>query len=141
MVLRLLRYPKQPDPVPEDLFGSAPHSDYGALTILAQDGVGGLEVKTPDGRWIEAAPEAGCLVLNTGDMMRRWSNNLLLSTPHRVVNRSGRTRYSIPFFLSPDMDATIEPLSQFVNQHNPPHYSPVNFGEYLNTKLRNNYNY
>ena len=94
--LRLLHYPTQPEEI--GLFGSAPHTDYGYITLLAQDQVGGLEVRNKADEWIAAPPIADTFVMNVGDILARWTNDRFVSTPHRVINRSGRERYSQPFF-------------------------------------------
>ena len=137
--LRLLHYPPQrPDP---DLYGSAPHIDYGAITILAQDDVGGLQVQSPAGDWIDVPPRAGAFVLNTGSMMRRWSNGRLLATPHRVINRSGRERYSVPFFYDPNVATVVKPLSSCVGPDRPARYEPLNFGDFLRAELTAGYDH
>ncbi len=93
----------------DDGWGVGEHTDYGLLTLLAQDENGGLQVKTPDG-WIEAPPVPGTLVCNIGDMLDRLTGGLYRSTPHRVHNASGRSRLSFPFFFDPGFDARIVPL-------------------------------
>jgi isopenicillin N synthase-like dioxygenase len=135
--LRLLHYP--PHPVEDGLFGSAPHVDFGAVTLLAQDNVGGLQVQSPEGEWLDVAPLAGAFVLNTGSMLRRWSNGRLRATPHRVVNRSGRERYSCPFFFDPHVDTIIEPLRGCVTPSRPPQFDPIEFGTFLKQELRAGY--
>lgn len=137
--LRLLHYPTQP--AEEGLFGSAPHTDYGFITLLAQDDVGGLEVKNKDGDWVPAPPIPGSFVMNVGDILARWSNDVFVSTPHRVINRSGRERYSQPFFFDPSMDATIEALSVCVPAGEAPKYAPVEYGDYLMERIDKNYHY
>ncbi len=135
--LRLLHYPPQsPEP---DLYGSAPHVDYGALTILAQDEVGGLQVKAADGTWIDVPHRPGAFVLNTGSMMVRWSNGLLKATPHRVINRSGRERYSVPFFYDPHVEAVVEPLPSCVSAGDAPLVEPERFGSFLRRELTAGY--
>ncbi len=106
--MTLLHYPSQ---APGDGgFGIHAHKDTDALTIIAPDPVGGLEVRMPDGSWhAVACPESGFIV-NIGDMLELWSGGRLVSTPHRVVNRSGRERYSFPYFAVPRHDVTVEPL-------------------------------
>lgn len=137
--LRMLYYPPQPAQSPEDLFGSAPHTDYGFITILLQDDVGGLQVRNTAGEWIDAPYMPGAFVMNTADILHRWSNGRLISTPHRVINRSGRARYSNPFFFDPDMKAEIVPLPSCVSPDRPAQYEPVVYGDYLMARLRSNH--
>lgn len=139
--LRLLHYPPHPDDAPEDQFGSAPHTDYGIITLLAQDDRGGLEVRPRGGDWIAAPPIPGSLVLNVADMLARWTNDRFVSTPHRVLNAGGGDRYSIPFFFDTDMDAVIECLPTCAGPENPPRYEPVRYGDYLMDRLDRNYAY
>lgn len=106
--LRLLHYP--PQPPDESVQGVEAHTDTGAFTILLQDGTGGLEVRNRAGDWIAAAPVPGSFVINIGDMMQSWTDGRFVSTPHRVANRSGRDRISVPFFANPDYDAVAVPL-------------------------------
>ena len=96
--LRLLHYPPISKNSPSDLYGSAPHTDFGCLTILAQDEIGGLQVQTREGEWIDVPKLEGSFVVNVGDMLSRYTNGLLRSTPHRVINKSGKERFSCPFF-------------------------------------------
>jgi isopenicillin N synthase-like dioxygenase len=137
--LRLLHYPPTPPSSRDDLFGSAPHTDFGCLTILAQDDVGGLQVQTPAGAWIDAPVIPGAFVVNVGDMLHRLSNGRLLSTPHRVINRSGRERYSCPFFFDPNVATDIAPLPSCVTPDRPAAFSPINFGEFLRGELQAGY--
>jgi isopenicillin N synthase-like dioxygenase len=90
-------------------WGVGEHTDYGLLTLLAQDENGGLQVKTSRG-WIEAPPIEGALVCNIGDMLDRLTGGVYRSTPHRVRNVSGKSRLSFPFFFDPAFDAEIVPL-------------------------------
>jgi isopenicillin N synthase-like dioxygenase len=137
--LRLLHYPTQPKE--EGLFGSAPHTDYGFITLLAQDDVGGLEVKNKAGDWVPAPPVPDSFVMNVGDILARWSNDQFVSTPHRVINRSGRERYSQPFFFDPSMEAMIEALPACVPAGTAPKYRPVEYGDYLMERIDKNYHY
>jgi isopenicillin N synthase-like dioxygenase len=140
--LRLLRYPPHPVEAGDDQFGSAPHTDYGIVTLLAQDGSGGLQVRWRDGGWIDAEPLPGAFVLNVADMLARWTNDRFVSTPHRVTNdRTGADRYSLPFFFDTDMDAVIECLPTCTGPGNPPRYEPVRYGDYLMDRLNRNYDY
>ncbi|MDJ0828021.1 MAG: 2OG-Fe(II) oxygenase family protein [Rhodobacter sp.] len=133
--LRLLHYPPQPPDSPEDLYGSAPHTDFGCLTLLAQDATGGLQVQTPQGGWIDVPPRPDALVVNTGDMLHRMSNGALCATPHRVINRSGRERFSVPFFYDPDVAFTVAPLPGT----GAPRFEPLDFGDFLRAELQAGY--
>ena len=133
--LRLLHYPPQPPMAPEDLYGSAPHKDFGCLTLLAQDDVGGLQVQTPSGNWVDAPPMEDAFVVNVGDMLHRMSNGRLRSTPHRVINATGRERYSVPFFFDPHVSTEIAPLPGMGE----PGFEPVNFGSFLRAELEAGY--
>lgn len=137
--LRLLHYPPQDPQSPADEFGSAPHTDFGAITILAQDDVGGLSVKTSDGEWVDVPPMPGSYVLNVGDMLHRMSNGLLRSTPHRVTNRTGRERFSVPFFYDPNVRTVIEPLASTVSIDRPAAFEPVVYADWLRAELESSY--
>jgi isopenicillin N synthase-like dioxygenase len=140
--LRLLRYPPHPEAAGDDQFGSAPHTDYGIITLLAQDESGGLQVRRRDGGWIDAAPLPGAFVLNVADMLARWTNDRFVSTPHRVINdRTGRDRFSLPFFFDTGTDAVIECLATCAGPANPRRYEPVRYGDYLLDRLNRNYDY
>jgi len=107
ILFRIFHYPATP-PNSDD-WGVGEHTDYGLLTLLAQDHLGGLQVKTARG-WIDAPPIEGTLVCNIGDMLDRLTGGQYRSTPHRAKNISGRGRLSFPFFFDPDFDAEIRPL-------------------------------
>jgi isopenicillin N synthase-like dioxygenase len=108
LLFRIFHYPRQPRSAGEG-FGVGEHSDYGLLTLLAQDDKGGLEVRTRDG-WIDVPPRGDALVINIGDMFERLTRGRFRSAPHRVVNRAGVSRYSFPLFFDPDFVAPVEPL-------------------------------
>jgi isopenicillin N synthase-like dioxygenase len=140
--LRMLHYPPQPSPIPEGVFGSAPHCDHGFLTILSQDNIGGLEVKTPDGNWISAPNKPSAFLINLGDSASKWTNDCLRATPHRVINRSGRDRYSIVFFWDPQLDLPIDTRdlgTRWCPEQTKPNYKPQSYGEHLKNLLSHNY--
>jgi isopenicillin N synthase-like dioxygenase len=132
--LRLLHYPPRGG-VQDDLPGAGEHTDYGSLTILLTDKVGGLEVRRRDGTWIEAPPIPGAFVCNIGDCLMRWSNDVYVSTPHRVKSPPGRDRYSIAFFFDPNPDALIECLPGCAAEGQAPKYPPVMAADYLRQRL------
>lgn len=139
--LRLLHYPPQAPDAPDDAFGSAPHTDYGFITILAQDRQGGLEVRRRDGTWLAAPPIPGTWVVNVADMLSRWTNGRWQSTPHRVKNLSGGDRYSCPYFFDMSMDSIVEVLPTCHDASAPPRFPPVRYGDYLIERLDRNYAY
>jgi len=133
--LRMLHYPPHPADAPARQLGCGAHTDWGSITILAQDGAGGLELQTAAGDWIKALPIPGTFVVNLGDLLARWTNDLYRSTPHRVINNlSGRDRYSLALFLDPHYDARIECLPSCRSAENPPRYRTCTAGEH-NTEM------
>jgi isopenicillin N synthase-like dioxygenase len=108
MLFRIFHYPAADA---ASGWGVGEHTDYGLLTLLAQDDTGGLQVKTLHG-WIDAPPIPGALVCNIGDMLDRLTGGHYRSTPHRVLNASGRSRLSFPFFFDPGFDTRIVPLPE-----------------------------
>lgn len=134
--LRFLHYPaveRAADgalPVPTD-----PHTDYGLITLLATDGVPGLEVRPIGGAWTPVPSQAGQLVVNLGDMMARWTNDVYRSTPHRVVGPASGDRISLPFFVNPDPDTVVATIPACVSDERPLHYEPVTAGGYLAQRI------
>jgi isopenicillin N synthase-like dioxygenase len=107
-MLRVLHYPPQ-EPDSQGL-GARAHTDTNTLTVLLQDAIGGLEIQNGQEEWVAVPPMAGTLVVNVGEVLKVWTDGILSSTRHRVINRTGRERYSVPFFLLPSFDAVIQPL-------------------------------
>ena len=134
----LVYYPPQPPDAGEEQFGVAPHTDYGVLTLVHQDMTGGLQVRTRAGEWVMAHPIPGTLVVNVGDLLARWTNDRFQSTPHRVVNASGRERYSMAIFLDPDFDTPIVPVALGGEAA---HYPPVTCGEYILSRFDRSFAY
>ena len=114
--LRLLHYPPQQRIEADRRIGQGAHTDYECFTMLAQDGSGALQVQNLGGEWIMAPPIPGTFVINIADLMARWSNDIFRSTMHRVVNFSGKDRYSIPFFLGPNADTEVSCLPTCVQE-------------------------
>lgn len=106
-------YPPQDVSQNSDQFGVGPHTDFGVLTVLCQDEVGGLQVQNIRGEWVTAPPVPGSLVVNVGDLLARWTNNQYRSTPHRVVNTSGRERLSLVLAYDPNPETEIDARAVF----------------------------
>ena len=138
ITMRLLHYPPQSAAEVPDSIGAHAHSDYGLTTVLAQDPSGGLELQKPDGSWIAAPYVPGTFVVNLGDLMARWTNDVYRSNQHRVVNRLGTERYSIPFFFNPNHGALVECIPTCTGSARPPLYLAVKAGEYVADKIRTN---
>jgi isopenicillin N synthase-like dioxygenase len=137
--LRMLHYPPQPsagDRAPDS--GAGAHTDYGNLTILATDGVAGLQVRARNGAWIEAPHIPGTFVCNIGDCLMRWTNDLYVSTPHRVAIPL-RDRYSAAFFLDPNPDARVEVLPSCLKTGAAPKYPPTTGADYIRERLTATY--
>lgn len=106
-------YPPQDVNQSGDQFGVGPHTDFGVLTVLCQDDVGGLQVQNLQGEWVTAPPIPGSLIVNVGDLLARWTNNQYRSTPHRVVNTSGRERLSLVLAYDPNPETMIDAHNVF----------------------------
>jgi isopenicillin N synthase-like dioxygenase len=127
----VIYYPPQPSGIEDDQFGVSPHSDYGCLTLLWQDDNGGLQVRGKDGGWLSAPPIPETFVVNIGDLLARWTHDLFASTEHRVINSSGRERYSIAVFFDPNFDTVVETLDTCLPPGTAPHYPPTTCGQYI----------
>ena len=144
--LRLLRYPSIPeaDFLNHSKTRFSAHADWSFLTILFQDECGGLEVEDPDhpGDYIPVDPIPGTLVMNVGDVLKRWTNDSLKSALHRVGppattgDKMTRERYSIPYFMQLDAEVVIETLPKFITKENPKKYKPINVVDYLTAKAQ-----
>ena len=134
---RASHYPA--DPLETGQYSCGPHTDGSFLTLLATTDVPGLEIQTADGEWISAPLWEGSFLVNSGDMLTRWTNGRFRSTPHRVINDSGKDRYAIPFFMQPNPDSVIECLPTCRDDSNPPKEEPITCAAYLKWYLENNF--
>jgi isopenicillin N synthase-like dioxygenase len=133
-VLMFNCYPERDTAAQEGRWNFSPHTDYGAFTILLQDHLGGLQVRNAAGAWIDAPPVPGTFVVNIGDMFAMWTNDLYVSTLHRVMNRADRQRLSMAFFTYPHGRTEIRCIETCAGPANPPRYEPVLAEEY-NSRL------
>ncbi|MDH3439888.1 MAG: hypothetical protein OEM63_03985 [Gammaproteobacteria bacterium] len=114
------------------------HTDAGALTVLLQDDVGGLQVFR-DGYWYSIEPTPGAFVINTGDMMQVWSNDVYQAAVHRVLAMERHDRYSIPFFFNPTADTRVSPLPSVVSDDRPARYKTINWSEFRGKRTDGDY--
>ncbi|CAK9186915.1 unnamed protein product [Ilex paraguariensis] len=136
--IRLNHYP--PCPVPHLALGVGRHKDAGALTILAQDDVGGLEVKRKtDGEWIRVKPTHDAYIINVGDIIQVWSNDRYESVEHRAAVNCKKDRISIPFFFNPAHYTNVKPLEELTDDQNLAKYKPYNWGRFFATRKRSNF--
>jgi len=133
---RLSHYAAVTDPTA--CFGSSPHSDWGSLTLLAQDSPG-LQVQGADGTWIPIDVTAGALVCNIGDSLARWSNGTYSSTRHRVINPTAKARFSVGFFANADLDAMVAPLPSCIEPGQLPKFPPIEFGAFMQARVQSGY--
>jgi isopenicillin N synthase-like dioxygenase len=137
--LRLLHYPPVVRPLNEGQLGAGEHTDYGNVTLLATDSSGGLMVRDRSGRWLDAPVIPGAYVCNIGDCLMRWTNDLYVSTPHKVVTPPGKDRYSIAFFLDPDPDAVVACLPTCTDANRPAKYGSISGADFLKSRLEPTY--
>jgi isopenicillin N synthase-like dioxygenase len=139
--LRLLHYPpvRPAAPSSDGQLGAGVHTDYGNVTLLATDAVGGLMVRDRSGRWLDAPVMQGAFVCNIGDCLMRWSNDVYVSTPHKVVSPPGVDRYSVAFFLDPNPDAIVACLPTCISSDRPARYAPITGAEFLRSRLEPTY--
>tara|TARA_B100001029_G_C15057745_1_gene455779 strand:+ start:371 stop:1294 length:924 start_codon:yes stop_codon:yes gene_type:complete len=140
--LRLLHYPAcRSDKVQDSQLGAGAHTDYGLTTFLFQDSVGGLEICDQHGNWQDVEPDKSVVLINSGDLLERWTNGKYRSTLHRVKPMTrGRDRFSIAFFVDPDSDTEVKVLDSFIDADNPRKFSDVNAGDYIRGRLENSHN-
>ena len=135
---RLSHYPRaEPE---ADQYGIAPHTDANFMTFLAQSEVPGLQIMAPSGDWHDVAYVPDSFVVNTGDILHRWTNGRFVSTAHRALPPSGGPRYAIPYFIGPHLDTEISCLPSCCDADNPARYPPITYGEYMAWWYDSNYN-
>ncbi|KAK9165301.1 hypothetical protein Scep_000492 [Stephania cephalantha] len=130
--VRLNHYP--PCPSPELALGVGRHKDSGALTVLSQDDVGGLEVRRKDGEWTKVKPIPDSYIINVGDIIQVWSNGRYKSIEHRVKANSARERFSIPFFFNPAHHVMVKPMEELIDEQSPAKYREYNWGKFFKTR-------
>ena len=133
-------YPPQPEGAEDDQFGVAPHTDFGVLTVLCQDAIGGLQIQRRNGEWVAMPPIPGTLVVNIGDLLERWSNRRYRSTVHRVINSSGRERLSLVLAYDPNFETLVDP-GVFCAEGEAPRDEPITCGDYLLWRFRKAFSY
>ena len=140
--LRLLHYPAcSSDKVEDSQLGAGAHTDYGLTTFLFQDSVGGLEICDQHGNWQDVEPDKSVVLINSGDLLERWTNGKYRSTLHRVKPMTrGRGRLSIAFFVDPDSDTEVKVPDSFIDADTPRKFSEVNAGDYIRGRLENSHN-
>lgn len=128
--LRLLRYGPVESDTTKGVFGAGAHTDYGLITLLSTDENAGLQIFY-QGEWIDVPPRSDAFIVNIGDMGERWTNGVFQSTRHRVINKNGKERYSVPFFYEPNFPCKVECFPSCVSESNPAKYAPTSSGEHL----------
>lgn len=140
--LRMIHYPPMDRLTPEPgQLGCGAHTDYGTVTLLADDGVGGLQVRERSGEWIDVKVPDDQLVVNLGDLMAIWTNDRWVSNPHRVVNPPGVDRYSSPLFVTPPFHLRIETLETCLEHGEAPRHEPMVSGPYLLSRFDGTHSY
>ena len=146
--LRLLHYSSEQSNMEEGIYACGAHSDYGMITILATDENPGLQIKFDEDDdknsnrndeecWIDVAPPPlGTFVVNLGDMLERWTNGRYKSTVHRVLSKTGRERFSMPFFYEPAFDTIVTCLPSCIGEDGIVKYPPTTSGQHLISKYK-----
>ncbi|UTW01172.1 2OG-Fe(II) oxygenase [Marinomonas rhizomae] len=139
-VLRMIHYP--PRPANDHDNGAGAHTDYGCVTLLLQDQIGGLQVKNRQGEWVDATPIDNALVVNIGDLMQRWTNDEYVSTAHRVrASLPDVHRYSFPFFVEPDYETNVECVPSCATADKPAKYDGILSGDWIQSRFDATYAY
>ena len=137
-VLRLIHYPPQQN----KQNGAGAHTDYGCITLLYQDQVGGLQVQDREGNWVDATPVENSFVVNIGDLMQRWTNDCYKSTSHRVTSPTSQTtRFSMPFFVEPNFDTEVSTVASCLADGESAQYKKVTAGDWILSRFAETYEY
>jgi isopenicillin N synthase-like dioxygenase len=134
--LRMLHYP--PHPAEREGWGISPHTDFGNLTLLAQDNHG-LELRALDGTWLPTEVRPDALMCNIGDCLMRWSNDTYISTPHRVRNTTGVDRHSVALFGDVNGDALVSCMPSCEREDRPAKYPPIRFADFARSRFESGY--
>ena len=135
--LRMSHYP--PMDYDDHEWGLAPHTDSSVFTFLPANDVPGLEIRPAGHDWIAPPQLSGAYLVNSGDMLKRWTNDMYRSTAHRVRNLSAGDRYAVPFFYGARDDAVVEPVPTTVSEERPSRHDPITYGDYQRWFLNRNY--
>ncbi|MCV2402944.1 2OG-Fe(II) oxygenase [Marinomonas sp. C2222] len=139
-VLRMIHYPPRPNIEHDN--GAGAHTDYGCVTLLLQDQIGGLQVRNRQNEWVDATPIENALVVNIGDLMQHWTNDEYVSTAHRVrASMSDSHRYSFPFFVEPDYETEVACVPSCASVDKPAKYQPILSGDWIKARLDATYSY
>ena len=136
--MRMTHYPPQEGPV-DDEFGLAPHTDTSFLTLLAPNEVQGLSIRSQSGSWIDMPAIDNAYVVNGGQMLQRYTNDLFLATPHRAINKTAGARYALPFFCDSGIDWPVAAVPTTVGPDKPPKYPTTWYSDYMTWYLKRNY--
>ncbi|KAH8104936.1 2OG-Fe oxygenase [Phellopilus nigrolimitatus] len=135
-IMRVLHYPPQTGPHDDRVLGIGAHTDFECFTILWQEpDIEALQVLNANKEWVNATPIPGTLVINIGDQLARWTNDIFKSTVHRAINRTGVERHSMPLFFGVDYHVKLEPIQSCVSADMPSKYEVITAGEHVKAKL------
>ena len=136
-----VRFAYYPPTVRQGPLGIGAHSDMNFMTFLPQSELPGLQVRMPDGVWLDLPHLPGSIAVNSGDTLKRWTNGRFKSTPHRVIPPTSKPRYAIPFFFGPNIDTVIECLPTCQGDDNPPQWEPIGYEDWAHYWYDSNYNH
>ncbi|THH06143.1 hypothetical protein EW145_g4288 [Phellinidium pouzarii] len=139
-IMRVLHYPPQTGPHDDRVLGIGAHTDFECFTILWQEpNIDALQVLNAKNEWVKATPIPGTLVINIGDQLARWTNDVFKSTVHRAINRTGVERYSMPLFFGVDYNVELKAIPSCISAERPPKYEVITAGEHVKARLEVTY--